>query len=78
MSIDIKAVFGFGTLLQDDQLPWYIEEFDEFDCDFLEWVSQQINHLPPGQIYHGSPEDIKRFASTFPVNFIQDFYSDER
>lgn len=55
MSIDIKAVFGFGTLLQDDQLPWYIEEFDEFDCDFLEWVSQQINHLPPGQIYHGSP-----------------------
>lgn len=78
MGIDIKAVFGFGTLLQYNQLPWYEEEFDEFDCDFLEWVSQQINQLASGEIFNASPKERERFANTIPVTFIETGNSEER
>lgn len=71
MGIDIKAVFGFGVLLQPNQLLWYEEEFDEFDCDYLEWISQQIHQLPLGEIFNASPEERKRFANTIPVTFIE-------
>lgn len=65
-------------MLENDQLPWYEEEFDEFGCDFLEWVSQQINYLPPGRMLDASPQERKQFTNTIPVTFIEAGNSEER
>lgn len=77
MGTSIKAVFGFGTLLEYEQAPWMEESFEEFDNDFLEWVSQQISHSPDGKILNASTEEREQFANTLPVNFIQALNSHE-
>lgn len=77
MGTSIKAVFGFGTLLEYEQAPWMEESFDEFDNDFLEWVSQQISHSPSGEMLNASTEAREQFANTLPVSFIQTLNSQE-
>lgn len=77
MSTCIKAVFGFGVVLKYGEAPWLEDEFEEFDHDFLEWVSQQMSQLPSGEMFDASIEERKQFASTLPVTFIQAINSDE-
>ncbi|KJH69797.1 hypothetical protein [Aliterella atlantica] len=71
MGIDIKAIFGYGIVLDYKRTPWIEESFEEFDCDFLEYVSQQTEYLPPGEIFDADPEQREQFASTLPVMFIK-------